>query len=159
MMCPPSSSCVRSASTRGAANNRQCWLLVVPQRKRCVTAQASRHSFRLIRSRLVVADCAGTLSGAGNCFELVKLINSISGDRMAAAGYVCAWMQHARRALTDEEWPETVEPCVWHDAFFLPTKSLFARSRFSTFFFSMKMAESENIVLVSSIIYFDDIHV
>ena len=43
--------------------------------------------------------------------------------------------------------------------FFCPQKPHFAHNPFSTVFFSMKMAESKQIVLVSCIIDFDDIQV
>ena len=49
-----------------------------------------------------------------NGYKLVKLINSISGDREAAASYVRAEMQRAGHAWSDEEWAETVEPRVWN---------------------------------------------
>jgi hypothetical protein len=43
--------------------------------------------------------------------------------------------------------------------FFRHKNSLFRHNRFSTLFFSMKIAESGKIVLVSCIIDFKDIHV
>ena len=48
-----------------------------------------------------------------NGFKLVKLINSLSGDRKAAASYVRATMQRVRHTWTDQEWAETIEPRVW----------------------------------------------
>jgi hypothetical protein len=49
-----------------------------------------------------------------NGFALVKIINSISGDRVAAASYVRAKMQSNGHIWTDQEWMESVEPRLWH---------------------------------------------
>ena len=49
-----------------------------------------------------------------NGYKVVKLINSISDDRTAAASYVRAEMQHAGHTWPDNEWAETVEPRIWH---------------------------------------------
>jgi hypothetical protein len=59
-----------------------------------------------------------------------------------------AWTGAARTAM----------PTSTHDIFFFRHKnSLFRHNRFSTLFFSMKIAESGKIVLVSCIIDFKDI--
>ena len=49
-----------------------------------------------------------------NGFKLVNIINSISGDRVAAASYVRATMQRLGHVWTDQSWMESVEPRVWH---------------------------------------------
>jgi hypothetical protein len=49
-----------------------------------------------------------------NGFELVKIINSISGDRVAAVSYVRAKMQRLGHVWTEQLWMESVEPRVWH---------------------------------------------
>ena len=49
-----------------------------------------------------------------NGFALVNIINSISGDRVAAASYVRATMQRLGHVWTDQSWMESVEPRVWH---------------------------------------------
>lgn len=48
-----------------------------------------------------------------NGFEMVTIINSISGDRKAAADYVRDKMRRNGTTWSDEEWAETVEPRVW----------------------------------------------
>ena len=48
-----------------------------------------------------------------NGFELVTIINSISGDRQAAANHVRDTMQRNGTTWSDAEWAETVEPRVW----------------------------------------------
>ena len=45
-----------------------------------------------------------------NGFELVTIINSISGDRQAAANHVRDTMQRNGTTWSDAEWAETVEP-------------------------------------------------
>ena len=61
-------------------------------------------------------------------------------------------------ARNRKPWLVTLEEVGRYDTFFFPDKNArFPHNRFSNHFFSMKMAESLKLVLVSCIIDFDDI--
>ncbi len=90
-------------------------------------------------------------------YFIVRLFDNCSLSRLCQSTYLSKTCGLARR----DTWIGVSQPELqsYDLIFFGHENSLFGHNRFSTFFFSMKMAESEKIVLASCILDFKDIQV